>query len=280
MSFPFAARLASKGDGRSLSYPIFRTEAGPQFHCTQRTQDVSRDQCFALKICGDQPCFHQKILWISSGEYDSYLWRKRPRDLRVSCVPGRLALLLLHRCWFSRTRIEAEESSTVPKKTLVQSLDICCLSGQCFVLKNQPVKHFTIHSGTCPELTLLLRWQLLPCWTRARWHLQRQDAVFPILPPVFCVRSLHAKKTMISFEMEQTRGSVWSASSKTQWQSQGWVGFSRRIRVPSSDTAGLGGKEATFSSGKGCRRKGSLKLIFELYISTQTASKQKEFVCK
>lgn len=217
--------------------------------------------------------FHQKILWTSSGEYDSYLWRKRPRDLRVSCVPGRLALLLLHRCWFSRTRIEAEESSTVPKKTLVQSLDLCCLSGQCFVLKNQRVKHFTIHSGTCPELTFLLRWQLLPCWTRARWHLQRQDAVFPILPPVFCVRLLHAKKTMISFEMEQTRGSVWSASSKTQWQSQGWVGFSRRIRVPSSDTAGLGGKEATFSSGKGAGERVPLNW-YELYISTQTASKQ------
>lgn len=201
-------------------------------------------------------CFHQKILWTSSGEYDSYLWRKRPWDLHVSCVPGRLALLLLHRCSFSRTRIEAEESSTVPKKTLVQSLDVCCLSGQCFVLKNQPVKHFTIHSGTCPELTFLLRWQLLPCWTRARWHLQRQDAVFPILPPVFCVRLLHAKKTMISFEMEQTRGSVWSASSKTQWQSQGWVGFSRRIRVPSSDTAGLGGKEAPFQQWQRVPAKG------------------------
>ena len=158
MSFPFAARLASKGDGRSLSYTHLQNGSW---------SPVSLHSAHSGCLKGSVFC--PQNLWVTShaSTKNSFDLLRRVRFLPLkkkatgpACelCPGTFAaLFLLHRCWFSRTRIEAEESSTVPKKTLVQSLDLCCLSGQSFVLKNQPVKHFTIHSGTCPELTFLLR---------------------------------------------------------------------------------------------------------------------------
>ena len=179
----------------------------------------------------------------------------------MSCVPGHLTLFLLHRCWFSRTRFEAEESSTVPKKTLVQSLDLCCLSGQCFVLKST-CQTFYNSFWNLPGTHLFTEMTTPAMLDASKMAPSEAGCCFPNLTTcILC--------TVASCKKDHDFPSKWSKpealcgvqvrkpsdKAKAGWVSLGESGFPVQIQLD------LEVRKPTFSSGKGCRRKGSLKVI-------------------